>query len=242
MICIYSVSLHSKSAKAIRSKRRGIEEKLIRIESITSNNLKSKKLVKMVRSILDMNGSYCCRCNTSLSKTEVLQCNGCSSMVYCSKACQKDDWVNGHSLTCNKSYTLELAGQFQERILPLSTPDNERDAAKLDDLMININMIQLKLFLDNAETIQSKVKALDIPPYDCVVKFDLRRWPPKIEAKSYTEFYKTPEQIMGFESSRSKENIRCVYWSSFYVGGSEDGLATQRFFPHDWLRLREKWC
>ena len=232
--CIYSINFHTKSAKAIRNKRHDIEKKL---DSTIMNNADCKKLVEIVGCILGLNESHCCRCNKPLSKTEVLQCNGCSSMVYCSKACQKDDWVNCHSLTCNKSYTLELAGQFQGRMLPMSTPDNKRDALKLKEIEINMNMIQLKLFLDNAETIQSQVEVLGIPLCDCVVRFDLRWCPPKIETKSYTEFYKTPEELMGFESSRSKENIRCVYLSSLYVGDSEEEgfIAMQRFFPHEWL-------
>ena len=102
--CIHTVSLHQKTAKAIRSKRNDIEEKLLHMDENlnTPNNFRCTKLLDMVGSVLDLNGSYCCRCNKSLSKTEVKQCNGCGCMSYCSRACQREDWLNGHKLTCNK--------------------------------------------------------------------------------------------------------------------------------------------
>ena len=93
-------------------------------------------------------------------------------------------------------------------------------------------MIQLKLFLDHSETILAQASTLDIPLWDCVVWFDLRHCPLRVETKSYTEYYETPEQ---FEESRSEDNIMCIYASSFYVGESAHELAKQRFFPHEWL-------
>jgi len=106
---IYLVLLHKKTAKAITNKRNVIEGQLVCLEQNThiTNKPKSKELLDMVRSILYLNGSYCCRCNTTMSKTEVKQCNGCHRMSYCSKACQKEDWLNGHKLACCKSHTDE---------------------------------------------------------------------------------------------------------------------------------------
>ena len=69
-------------------------------------------------------------------------------MTYCSKACQKGDWLNGHIVTCNKEYTEEQSGQFQGRLFPEALQENERAAAKMKELEINITMVQLKLFLD----------------------------------------------------------------------------------------------
>lgn len=116
---INTVSLHQKSAKAIRSKRQDIERALARLErkskieralaGITNeddnDNDGNMLLLDMVRSILNLNESYCCWCNKSLSKAEVKQCNGCQCMTYCSRACQREDWLNGHKLTCNEPYT-----------------------------------------------------------------------------------------------------------------------------------------
>jgi len=235
---IHKIVLHQKTAKAVRSKRRSIEEELARLDQNTNvtTNAQSKKLLGMVRSIIDMSGSYCCRCNKSLTKTEVKQCNGCSCMVYCSRACQKEDWLDGHSVTCCKSFTHKEAGHFQGRILPAEAPDNERDARKIDELEKNITMIQLKLFLDHSETILSQAKALDLPLCDCVIKIDLRHYPPRVGTKCYTEFFQTDtEHLLGFEMSRSEDNITCIYASSLYIGGSEERLALQRFFPHEWL-------
>ena len=114
---IYWIQLHKKTSKAIRSKRSSIEQELARLGQNTdiTNNVNCKKLFDMTMAILDLNGSYCCRCNKSLSRTEVKLCNGCGLMSYCSRACQREDWSNGHSLTCCKSYTDEIAGQFQGR-------------------------------------------------------------------------------------------------------------------------------
>ena len=115
---VYLISLHKKTAKAIASKREVIAEELLRLrDPIVLNHSDydyKKKLLHMIRCILDISGTYCCRCNKSLSRTEVLQCNGCGCMVYCSKSCQKEDWLNGHNLTCNKSLVaIEQHGRFQ---------------------------------------------------------------------------------------------------------------------------------
>ena len=160
---IHEVSLHQKTAKAIRSKKSGIEDMLVHIElnaymsdELFIYNPKIEELLDMVKSILNLNGSYCCRCNKSLTRTEVKQCNGCHRMTYCSIECQRDDWLNGHKLACCSSPTKENIGQFQGRMRPRALPDDERAAAKMKDLEMNMNMIQLKLFLDNARIILSQ--------------------------------------------------------------------------------------
>ena len=244
---VHEVSLHQKTAKAIRSKRQDIESELVILQENDNiqNNPNSKILLGMVKSILGLNGSYCCRCNKPLSRTEVMECNGCGCMVYCSRACQKEDWFNGHSLTCCKSYTPELSGQFQGRFIPIAVPSDQKAAAKLENLEKNITMIQLKLFLDDAKDILRQAKNLDIPLHDCVAKFDLRQCPLMIEVYKYTEFYDTPELKQDFEESRSNKNITCVYYSYIFNGEEldEDGdiprLIMQRFFPHKWLTEKE---
>ena len=114
---VHSVSLHMKSAKAIGSKRNCIEEELLRLEQKAeiTNIVECKELLNRVRSILNLNGAFCCRCNKSLGKKEIKRCNGCNRMTYCSKACQREDWLSGgHNLSCCKQhYTHEQAGQFQ---------------------------------------------------------------------------------------------------------------------------------
>ena len=77
------------------------------------------------------------------------------------------------------------AGQFQGRYLPETIPSKRRAAAKLKELEKNMNMIQLKLFLDNAESILRQANALDTPLHDCVVSFDLRECPPTVEVDKY---------------------------------------------------------
>ena len=194
----------------------------------------------MVRSIIDINGAYCCRCNKSLGRKEMKQCNGCNRMTYCSRACQKEDWLNGHSVTCNMTYTDEQAGVFQGRYLPEFEPESERNVAKLEALEQIFNMIQLKLFLDNSDTILSQARELNIPLHDCVVHFDFRDCPLTVEVIRYTERYVQPEQMKCFEETRSKENITCIYYSFIYMGtcgdnGETPSIALQRFFPHAWL-------
>ena len=245
---VHNVSLHWKTAKAIRSKRSTIEEKLVRLEqkSNIANNVKCKELLDIVSSILNLNGAYCCRCNKSLGKKDISRCNGCNHMTYCSKACQKEDWLNGgHDLSCNKEYTYEQSGQFQSRLFPEALPESERAAAKLESLEINITMMQLKLFLDHSETILKQARHLDIPLWDCIVGFDLRECPPTVKTWSCNEFFLTPRVKRGFEGSRSTENITCLYSSYVYNGElDEDGgipiLRMQRFFPHEWLSTKEK--
>jgi len=245
LLGVYEISMHQKSWKAIRNKRTDIEEKLAAVEQspkITSN-ANCKKLLDMVRSTLDMNGSYCCRCNKSLTRTEVKLCNGCGCMSYCSKACQKKDWINGHSQSCGKTYTNETVGHFQGRVLPRRTLEDERDASKLKELEINVNMIQLKIFKDNSEIILSQADTLGIPLNDCVVEFDLRKCPPAVETQRYTEYFK-PDEVKGYEDSRS-ESIMCIYRSYIIRNGVADGngeapsLFIQRLFPHEQLVKNE---
>ena len=180
---VHCASLHKKTWKAIRHKMVDVGEKILHSKEIidSTNNRKGNELLGMVVSILDMNGSYCYRCNESLTKTEVKLCNGCGRMSYCSAACQRYDWLNGHSVTCCKTYTDETAGRFQGRVVPESMPDDERVASKLKELEINMNMIHLKLFLDHSETIVAQAKGLGIPFYDCVAVFNLSQCPTTIE-------------------------------------------------------------
>ena len=193
----------------------------------------------MVRSVLDLNGLYCCRCNKSLGKKDMKRCNGCNCMTYCSKACQKEDWLNGHNITCNKPYIDEQSGQFQGRMWPVIQRENEREPAKLEALEKNVNVIQLKLFLFNSNMILSQASSLGIPLYDCIVLFDLGKCPLTVEVQRYSEFYKSQQERRCFEEGRSKENITCHYFSSIFNGKLESGreplIAMQRIYPQKWL-------
>ena len=99
-----------------------------------------------------------------------------------------------------------------------------------------MNMIQLKLFLDNSETILAQANSLNLPLYDCVVLFDLRECPPTVNIEEYTKSFGVEDEIEGFEETRSEENIMCVYHSRMYNRSSRDELSMQRFFPHEWLK------
>ena len=242
---IYWIGLHKKTAKAIRSKRDIIEQELARLEQNTdiTNNVNCKKVLGILSSILDLNGSYCCRCNKSLSRTEVMECNGCGCMAYCSKACQKEDWLSGHNQSCCKTYTHEIAGRFQGRFKPMTIPVDERKASKLKELEVNMNMIQLKLFLSHSETILNQARALGVSLSDCVVKFDLGYCPLEVTTHKYTDLYDTPELMRGFEDSRSTESIACIFISCIYDESLDEGqiprLEMQRLFPHEWLSKRK---
>ena len=102
---IYEISLHQKTAKAIKHQRVKIEEKLVRLQQNTDiTKPQSKRVLGMLRSVLDISGRFCYQCNKSLTKTEVMECNGCHRVTYCSRECQREDWLNGHSVTCCTSY------------------------------------------------------------------------------------------------------------------------------------------
>ena len=75
---VIHLSLHQKTAKAVRCKRTIIGEKLSRLEhnADIANNTQCKELLDVVRSIIDINGAYCCHCNKSLGTKEMEQCNG----------------------------------------------------------------------------------------------------------------------------------------------------------------------
>lgn len=234
LIVVNKVSLHQKSAKAIRSKRSKLMDLLCLAPN--TNYAECNKLLEMARYILDTNRSYCCRCNKPLDKMDVNECNGCHRLIYCSRACQKEDWSNGHKLTCCKTYTIELVGQFQGRVLPEEVPSDVREAAKLEELEMNITKIQLKLFLDNSETILNQASSLNIPLFDCVVKFDLRECPATVTVENFNEEFHTltPGLKKSFEHSRSKENITCIY-CSHYISSDDGDLIMQRLFPHEWI-------
>ena len=126
------------------------------------------------------------------------------------------------------------------RICPVRGPESERAAAKLEALEQNFNMIQLKLFLDNSDTILSQARELNIPLCDCVVQFDIRYCPPTVEVMRYSEHYEQPEEVKYFEVGRSKANITCDYISSIFNGellapGTTTLIAMQRFYPQEWL-------
>ena len=242
---VYTISLHKKTAVAINNKKNSIEKELLTLRRIINgaNSMSTRecqKLLDKTRCILDINGSYCCRCNKPLDKMDVKECNGCHRMTYCSRACQKEDWLNGHKLTCCKSFTDEIAGQFQGRIFPSTAPANERAASKLKDLEVNSNMVQLKLFLDNAQTIMSQAKAMGVPLSDCLVIFSNLNELPLVETKKIDDYYQTPEEKKGFEASRYEKNITCLYYlylSDGHLGknGDPEQLVMQRLYPYEWL-------
>ena len=240
---VHSASLHHKSAKAITHKRTHIEEELMRLERNTqiSNNAKCKELLDMAWCILDINGTYCCRCNKSLCKKEIKWCEGCNRFTYCSEACQKDDWLNGHKLVCTKPHISEQLGHFQGRVVPATPPKSERAVEKLEKLEINVTRIQLKLLLDNADTILSEARSLNIPLCDCVVSFDLRTCPPTVTTKDYTGYFNSKE-AREFESRRSEKEVTCRYFSNIYYGETDRSektprLVMERSFPLEWLSM-----
>ena len=219
---IHEVALHKKTWKAIR--RMNIGEKLEQLKAIITHD-SGKKLLDMIKSIIDINGAYCCHCNKSLGRKERKQCGGCNLMTYCSKTCQKQDWLKGHNRACCKSFSIKTPGQFQGRILPETIPDDERAAAKLQELEINNNMIQLKLFRDHSATIVAQAKLLNIPICDCIVTFDLRHCPPLLKIGS--------KKDVGDDTSWTK-NITCMFISPNFCEGDESKLVMQRwFFPID---------
>ena len=77
-------------------------------------------------------------------------------------------------------------------------------------------MIQLKLFLDNAEDILTQVKGLNIPIHDCI---HLRDCPLTafVEGVDDTDYFDSDKERKSFEGSRSEENITCVYISRIFI-------------------------
>ena len=236
---IHTVSLHKKSSKAISHRRSSIEKEVQRLKENTS----CKKQFDMVKSILDLNGTYCCRCGESLDRMSTKECEDCNWMVYCSKACQKDDWFNGgHKLACNMRCKDATMGQFQGRYWPIET-QSTRTESMLEELAINVSKIQLKLFLDNADTILGQARSKGIPLGDCVVWFDTRACPTRVDTRVYSDEIlhgSSPSCLQGFEATRSEENITCLYCSSLFNGevdedGHEPNITMQKLYPHKWL-------
>ena len=152
----------------------------------------------------------------------------------------------------------ENVGQFQGRMWPKVTPECERVGTKLQELVINCNMVQQKLFLDSSEAILAQAKSLNLSLCDCIVVFDLGKCPIKIDTFAYTyegSFYcscdcaSCEECNEGgyFESEEEKKgfkgNITCMFVSKNCICDDvldQDGevvrsLQMQRFFPHEWL-------
>ena len=243
---MYFVALHKKTWKAIRHVRQDIEEQLEDLDAIITDD-SGKKLVLMVKSILDITGAYCCHCNKSIGRKERYQCGGCNRMTYCSRSCQREDWLNGHSHACCKTLVDDNCGRFQGRLLPKTIPEDERAASKLEELEINNNMIQLKLFLDHSSTILDQAQTLNIPLCDCIVTFDLCRFPPEITTHHYSEIYDNEsEGRKQYEASRSEKNITCTYSSYNFIGGATNHfgkptlLGVQRLFPFEWLMTHKE--
>ena len=119
---------------------------------------------------------------------------------------------------CSKQFTEENSGQFQGEILPIVVPEDERAAAKLEDLEKNMAMIQQKLILESAEAIRSRASSLGVPLHDCIVSFDLSECPPKVEVKRQT-----------YLDCRSKETT-CVFQTYLYNEGKVQKHCMQRKF------------
>ena len=113
----------------------------------------------------------------------------------------------------------------------------------LEELAINVSKIQLKLFLDNADTILGQARSKGIPLSDCVVWFDTRACPTKVDTRLYSDKIlhgSSLSCLQGFEATRSEENITCLYCSSLFNGevdedGHEPNITMQKLYPHKWL-------
>ena len=157
-------------------------------------------------------------------------------MTYCSRACQKEDLLNGHEKACCKSYTDNKSGKFQGRVWPRVLPESERATALLQDLEINLTMVQLKVCLDNMELILGQTNSLDTPLYDCVVQFDLRACPPVVAVIKYTNYFARSDLREGFEKTRTKDTFTCIYTVSIHSRDTNETaqpsyLQMQRLFP-----------
>ena len=112
---ISETSLHEKTNKAIRHKKDEIQNRLGSLEKIATSNTDVKVLFDMVECILENVGSFCCRCNKSLARTEVMEWNGCHRITYCSMECQRKDWLNGHSVTSVSHIPMKQQDSFKAR-------------------------------------------------------------------------------------------------------------------------------
>ena len=59
------------------------------------------------------------------------------------------------------------------------------------------------------------------------------------------EVFDTPESKKGFEASRSKKNITCVYYSYIFNGELDEDdeipvLQMEKLYPHEWLTKKTK--
>ena len=68
-------------------------------------------------------------CNKNCNNTSVLKCSSCKTASYCSRQCQKKDWINGHKGVCS------IKGQYFND--HLNTVSEIRDNIK--DLDLNIS-------------------------------------------------------------------------------------------------------
>lgn len=121
-----------------------------------------------------------------------------------------------------------------------------RVGKKLADLLTNLTMIQLKLFLDNSDD-HKPSKLVRSSFVRLCGSICLQKCPHTITVTKYTEYYgSSAVQLNGYECSRSRENIACVYNACLYNGdsGEVEGkvtkLVTQRLFPHVWLLKQSK--
>ncbi len=65
-----------------------------------SDDHKSQYLLQIRGQLLNKYYKTCIVCNNYTTKIKT--CADCKAVYYCSKHCQKKDWINGHKQLCNK--------------------------------------------------------------------------------------------------------------------------------------------
>ena len=81
------------------------------------NKIQYKKMMKKL--YIRLGKKHDCdnsKCNNvvNLMKGKKQTCHGCSSVYYCSKLCQKQDWITKHKHQCIRRYLKPLTNQQQQ--------------------------------------------------------------------------------------------------------------------------------
>ena len=170
-------------------------------------------MLHMVQSIVDMNNGICVNCEKTIRWKEMKICSRCRLRSFCSKRCQEEDWCGGHEQKCqhyHSAFDIQLVGR-----VPYPT-DSKSQKAKLH-LMINIALVQPKLFHENKTEILKQVELLNLPASECIAVFDLFKCPHSVRIIRRDEWFEGKEdQISYVESELSSDRISCVYVCSAF--------------------------
>lgn len=155
-----------------RNESRQFVQKVLEVLKVTSHTGSDEGIAVM---------TACRQCKKLLVVEEAKRCSRCKLATYCSKDCQRENWIKGeHKIECSKMKALHVIAEEQGA--------SKKDVARALKNEKNASAIGSKLFFDNPSKVVMRAIAKKLSILDCVVVIDMCQAPPLLSPMPVADF------------------------------------------------------